>query len=274
MIKPVLRPFSVLLLLFLTNITVFASTFSPSKNTQISASAEYMYLKHENYDEDGFVVNSEDGFIPGFGISLISTSRKMIGGFSLEMYSGSTDFTAELSDGFFESRTTQRLSCFSYHLKTNMWRRLFQFYGVASFNDWQRDIAAKGVILNLERRYQWWSLEVGTQLNIDVTRDDTLSAEIGVSRTVFSEMQMDLSQSNLGKPLFKLQDKFGLSVKLSFKHMFNKKHGGNLFANAKYWQFGPSNTRTINNNIDTITIKESESQSLATAFGATYFYLF
>jgi len=237
--------------------------------TWVSASANATYLKHENYDANGYTTNTESGWLPGAQIAVFRSSKYLISRFSFDAYSGNIGFKKIESNNISTSQTAEKLARISYRLDFNRPRQFYHFYSKLSFNDWQRDVQRDNA-----RRYQWWRGEAGIQLKAYHSRYNMAYFDFAVSRNLFNKMLLDLSASNMGKPLLKPKSKFGGSANAVYAHRFNRKQTGELYVQINYWQFGKSNSRIIRNNVETLEVRENESQSITSSIGMRYSYRF
>ncbi|MDH5256607.1 MAG: hypothetical protein OEX07_01325 [Gammaproteobacteria bacterium] len=269
--------FSVLFQTSLLALFLFFAYESPaiaSTSNKVSVSADYLFFKHENYNVKDETLNSEKGWIPGLQVAYKSISKNLEGIALLEKYTGDVSFDGIATNGPFSSKTNEDLTRFSYRLNAEQSRSDYNFYTLLSFHNLRRNILSTASISGREYQYQWLSLEGGVTVDLYSTRKNVISAEFGLSRTLFSKLQIDLSKNNLGKPVLRLGDKFGGSASLTYKHMFNRYNGVNLLLQIKYWQFGKSESKSITNDSTTEMITEPQSQSLSTALGIGYFYKF
>ncbi len=264
-----------LLFLLIFSLSYVNNIAFAAPKTEVSASTGYALLKHENYDANGYILNTEKGWLPGGIVAISNTSRRLKSIFSFTAYGGDIKYQQQLPTGKINSSNiNERIMRFSYRFEYKQPRNRYAFYSTASFNDWRREIKTAQETSASNRQYRWWRAEAGIRLELFDSPRSTLQTDFGISHNFFSEMLIDLTADSLGKPLFKLKNRPGGAINMTFKYRFTKEHSGGLFANATYWQFGNSNKRTISNNVKNITLQEYESQSLTFALGATYFYRF
>ena len=275
--KPYITPFNRSFFAFAVLsifILVVSKTAYSASLSQVSASANYLFLKHANYNANGITTNAEKGWLPGVQFSISNRKKYLKGTFTIEAFIGDAEFDQELADGMLHSQTREQLNRFSYRLDYNQPRKFYQFYAMGTFNNWKRDTRTQDSISVPGRQYQWWRLDAGVQIEMYDSPRNTLQADFAISHDLLSEMLLDLTQENLGKPLLKLDNKVGGSINIVFKHRFSRDHSGEFFAKTNYWQFGSSNTRKISNSTQTYIVKEGESQSLTSSIGAAYVYHF
>ena len=262
------------LLFFSSLLLVTSSLHGQESATLIQVSGDYLLVEHTNKDLNGEELNSEKGWLPGVQVAISHKSKRMIGTFSAEKYSGNASFEGQASNGAFVSDTFHDLTRLTYRLDSNQPWQTYQFYGAYSFNNWHRNVESRGNVSGINRQYQWSTMEAGVRLGLYASRKTVANADIGVSRSFFSKMLINLREHNLGKPLLRLKDKFGFAATLGVKHMFNRKHGVNLCVKARYWQFGVSDIRAVENEIEKVEVREPESKTLNTAVSASYLYIF
>jgi len=271
--SPYMTSFFLLILFIGSNVTHNFAHASPPRS-QVSASVDYLFLKHVNYNIDGYTLNIDKGWLPGVQLAYSNTSGRLKSTFAFAKYRGDVNYDGQISSTLYSSTTTEDLSLISYRLDKNRPGKLFQFFGMASFQRWNRNILSPNASPQ-NRQYQWLSVEGGLRLNLHLSRSNQIYANVGISRTFFSRVLLDLTDIDKGKPLLDLSNEFGASVNLIYQHNFTRHHRIQFFSKTNYWRFGRSNTRTIENNDGSVDLfTEPRSETLTNAIGFSYLYRF
>ena len=260
--------------ILLASIALFPFAAIAASSTQLSAGMDYLFLKHENYDENSFVLNTESGWIPGVQLTMSTMSSRWQGQATLEAYKGEISYQEQMSDKVSNSVVQQDLTRLSYRLEKFNSQKAYRFYGLILFQSWDRNSQSNADIIGRNNKYRWVTLEGGFHYDLYKTKHHELNIEFGASRTLFSKALMDKTNEGLGKPLVSLNDKFGFSQKFSYRYILNRKSGIELLMQTRYWQFSSSDVKRVTIGNTTTDVSEPESQSLSFSLGATYFYQF
>ena len=87
-------------------------------------------------------------------------------------------------------------------------------------------------------------------------------------------MMVDLTDAGYGSPKLDLGNGVGFSGELKYTIIRAKNSSFQFGAQFKTWEFGRSNSKTISNGINTITITEPDSTTMQTILSASYIHRF
>jgi len=261
--------FSLMLLVILGYLSSTTASAAPSKN-RFSSSLMYSYFKHTNEEYN----TSESGWLPGINLNLSHKNGNMRGIIAADLYIGDAEFIVKNgSSSNITTATDEKFVQFSYRLENNKPSSFYQFYGVASLQRWNRDINSNNTVTGISRKYEWWTIEAGMQLNIMRSTPNLFHVNLGITRSLFNEIQIDLRKQNLGKPLFKPSEDFGVTTSINFVHRFRRNKGIRISADARYWRFSEA-TRSVDFQGQKTVITESASESLLITTKLSYFFHF
>jgi len=85
---------------------------------------------------------------------------------------------------------------------------------------------------------------------------------------------VDLEAYGYGQPVLNLGVGSGMSTALKYQHQMPNRDCIGLSLEYRYWTFGRSNSKTISNGFDTITITEPRSVTKQTILSIIYSHYF
>ena len=258
--------------------TIKASLFiatTSSHAVNLEAAAELMYFDYEETGIAGDTLNQETGYIPGFSIGASRPWLNTDHSIEFSLYGGSVDYDGQTQSGQPHQTTTeQTIYRFLYRLGWSPQDTDGGFYGEIYWQQWDRDIQPNNGVSGLFERYQWWSIEAGVEVPLVRKNRHDLLLELGVLTTFNGTLLVDLSSAGYGEPLLDLGNGAGFASEL--RYAFNQNDSGSFHFGIAYktWEFGRSNSVTVSNGIDFITITEPDSRTAQTTFFASYIHHF
>jgi len=108
---PFFRRFFSFLLFYLSSYSICIAA-----STEAIISTKYLLIEHANYNIYGDRLNKEQGRIPGLQLAVSSTSKRLEGIASVDIYSGNVPYDGKATNGDFSSTTSIKLNRFSYRL--------------------------------------------------------------------------------------------------------------------------------------------------------------
>lgn len=229
-------------------------TFAESN---ISISPGIMYFNYEEFDLNNVTLDTEIGFIPG--ISFLFND----GEFSLgaHIFSGEVEYDGQTQAGApHKTDTDESLYYLFYRHDFPATDQHNIFIGI-NYQLWERFIQANNGVGSLYEEYSWWSAEAGIKLDFNTADNKNINFELAGFRTFNGDILIDLNNFGYGQPTLNLGDKFGIRSLLSLELKSDNYTTMQIGVEYKYWGFGRSNTETLSNGINTISIVEPESTS-------------
>ena len=245
------------------------------------AAAELMYFNYEETDTAGNRLNKETGYIPGVSITASGRFRTASHSFEFSFYGGEVDYDGQTQSGApHETRTEQTIYRLLYRASAPLETTDAELYGKVYWQQWDRDIQPNfNDILNsnvsgLFERYEWWSIEGGVEVPLMRKDRQDLLLGLGVLTTLYGTITIDLDGLGFGEPVLDLGDGIGFFGEL--KYNIRQWRTGSLQLGVTYrtWEFGRSNSKTISNGTELITVTEPESQTAQTTLFASYIHRF
>lgn len=234
-------------------------------------------LMHFDYEETGIAgetLNQETGFLPGFGLALSQPHGNFDHHFELAIYGGAVDYDGQTQGGQpHQTTTNQGIYRLQYRLDWSPETIDGGFYGTVYWQNWDRDIQPNAGVSGLFERYQWWSIEAGAVMPLMRRDTQSLVLELGVLATFNGTILVDLSSAGYGEPVLDLGNSLGFSSELRYEIDLdnNSLHLGIAY---RAWEFGRSNTATVSNGVDVITVTEPDSTTAQTTLFASYIHRF
>jgi hypothetical protein len=87
-------------------------------------------------------------------------------------------------------------------------------------------------------------------------------------------IMIDLTEAGYGSHTLDLGDDFGFSGELNYRYRQTRHSSLQLGLQVKTWDFGRSNSKTITNGSNIISITEPDSTSVQTTLSASYIHHF
>ncbi len=245
----------------------------------LSVAAELMYFDYEE-TEDGISLNHETGFIPGVSIAASRPYRSIEHSLEFSAYGGEVDHdgnTQQLQPH--QTTTEQRIYRLLYKLSWSLQNTDADLYGKVYWQQWDRDIQPNNRVLGLFERYQWWSIEAGTEVPLMRKDRQDLLLGLGILTTLNGTIMIDLSDFGTGEPVLELGDGIGFFGELKYEIKQNNNSRFKFGLQLRTWEFGRSNTLIVPNGFalcgqPTCEIHEPESTTIQTTLSASYIHHF
>lgn len=242
---------------------------------EIGMSAELMYFNYEEFDTSGNSLNKENGLLPGLTLLASQAHQAINNTVEISIFDGEVDYDGQTQSGQpYRTNTDETIYRFLYKISWSPENNKGAFYAKTYWQQWDRNILPNNGVSGLFERYQWWSFEAGIQTLLYKNDRHDLLFELGVLKTTNGTIKIDLSNSGYGTPILDLGDDIGFNGALNYRINFGQ--NSNLQFGFRYtnWGFGRSNSRTLSNGSNTITIVEPESTSYQTTATVSYIYNF
>jgi hypothetical protein len=236
---------------------------------------ELMYFDYEETDLSGNSLNQETGFIPGLSIAAAHAYRNLNNAIEFSLYGGDVDYDGQTQAGVpHQTTTTETIYRLLYKLSWSPLDTDNAFYGKAYWQQWDRDIQPANNVQGLFERYQWWTLEGGVQIPFIKQEDSSLLLELGLLTTFNGTMSINLTSAGYGEHTLDLGNGVGYAAALKYEITMAGNNRLQFGARINGWEFGRSNSKTISNGINTITITEPDSTTMQTILSASYIHRF
>ena len=246
-----------------------------SQATDLRFAAELMYFDYEETDVFGRSLNRETGFIPGFTVAASQPYRSIHNTVEFSLYGGDVDYDGETQAGQpHQTTTAETIYRLLYRLSWSPEDSEGAFYGKAYWQQWDRDIQPNDGVSGLFERYQWWTVEAGVQVPFIKNEQRELLLELGMLATNNGTISINLTTAGYGEHTLNLGNGIGYSAALLYEMKLASNNRFQFGARLKGWEFGRSNSKTISNGTDVITITEPDSTTMQTTLSASYIHHF
>ena len=239
-------------------------------DTTISASAKLLNFNYEEFDLSGQSLNKETGFIPGLSITVSKTLNNYTNTIGVEIYNGEVDYDGHNQLGLSHTTITDEQIYKPFYRLNWSLTDSSSIYGKVAWQRWDRDIFPANNISGLFERYQWWTFEAGVVTTVFENDINKWQLAFGASKISNGTIQINLDTQGFGQPELNLGNGSGVSGALLFIHNLNNRDNVELSLEHQYWTFGRSNSKTISNGLNTITITEPRSVSNHTIVSINY----
>jgi hypothetical protein len=237
----------------------------------LHVSGELMYFDYEETGVSGETLNQETGFIPGISIAASGPYRTTSHSFEFSVYGGDVDYDGQTQAGRPHQTTTeQTIYRLQYRISAPLENTAANLYGKIYWQQWDRDIQPNNGVLGLFERYQWWSIEAGVEAPLIRKDREVLLLELGVLTTLNGTILVDLNELGFGEPVLDLGNSYGFSGELRYELKQTRTSSLHFGIGYRTWQFGRSNSKTVSNDTDSITITEPDSKTAQTMLFASY----
>jgi hypothetical protein len=241
----------------------------------IDVSASLLNFHYEEFDQSGESFNKETGIIPGLSIATSKTLNRFTNTISVEAYNGQVDYEGQTQVGApHTTNTDETLYRLFYKLSWSPEENRFSLYGRVAWQQWNRDILSSNNVSGLFEKYRWWAYEAGISATLFKSEAAKWQFELGASKISNGTIEVDLQRLGYGEPVLNLGDGHGISADLKYQHQITNRDDIGLNIEHRYWTFGRSNSKTLSNNIDTITITEPRSVTHHTIVSVNYAHYF
>jgi hypothetical protein len=244
-------------------------------SADMRVAAELMHFDYEETGLSGNKLNQETGYIPGLSIAASWPYRSTSNTVEFSVYGGPVDYDGSTQAGQPHHTTTeQTILRLLYRLDWSPQDTEGAFYGKAYWQQWDRDIKPNNGVLGLFERYRWWSFEAGVQVPFIKQERRKLLLELGVLATSNGTIMIDLTDSGFGRNTLDLGNGYGFSGELKYEVLHSDNNSLQFGVQLAIWEFGRSNSKTVSNGSNVITITEPDSTTRQTILSASYIHRF
>jgi hypothetical protein len=230
-----------------------------------SLSLDLLYFNYQEFDTNGASLNHETGYLPG----LTAILRRDQHEFKASIYDGTVDYdgyTQSLTPHQTDTDTTLFKLFYRYNFQPNQAPEPYHFYLGISHQYWLRSIQDNNGVYGLDETYTWLQLEAGLNATLMVQSNKKLLLDIGLLHMLNSKLSIDLNKFGFGSPELQPGNKPGLQAEVIWQINTRQNQQLELGIKYSYWSFGKSNSKTLSNSFQSITIEEPRSESSNTLF--------
>ncbi len=239
------------------------------------AAAELMYFNYEEIDIAGNRLNKETGYIPGISITASQRIRTVYHSLEFSAYGGDVNYDGQTQSGAPHQTTTEQgIYRLTYRISAPLKTTDAELYGRIYWQRWDRDIQPNNNVLGLFERYEWWSIEGGAEVPLMRRDRQDLLLGLGMLTTLYGTIEIDLSSAGFGESVLDLGDGIGFFGEVRYDLRWWENASLQIGIRYRTWEFGRSDTKTISNGTESITITEPESQTAQTTLFAGYVHRF
>jgi len=229
----------------------------------ISIAPGLAYFHYEEFDENKNTLNKETGFIPGISLSLQHSQHSL----GTHIFDGDVDYDGQTQAGSpHKTDTDESLYYLFYRYNFLNHDNDSLFFIGANYQLWQRFIKANNGVNSLYEEYSWWHIEAGIQLEKILKNNSKIKFEFAGLRTFNGNIMIDLQNFGYGEANLDLGSKNGIRSLLALNFETDNSLMFSIGVEHKYWEFGKSNTTTLSNGTNSISILEPDSESNLTRF--------
>lgn len=226
---------------------------------------DLMYFDYEEFDTTGFSLNHETGFIPGLCTTLVRNQHEL----KMSLYNGRVDY-----DGYtqalipHQTKTNETLFkvFYRYNIQLNQGIENPRYFLGIGHQYWMRSIQPNNGVYGLDETYTWLQAEAGTQLTLLSEPNKSILLELALLRTLNGNIRINLDDLGFGTPNLDLGSTYGFQGKIFWRIATGQNQELETGVNYARWGFGRSNSKTLTNGFQTITIEEPRSESSQTIF--------
>ena len=244
---------------YLIKFSIFFFAFQYSHAEPVfSIAPGIMYFNYDEFDDNKVTLDTEIGFIPGFSFN-IQDNHNSFGG---HIFTGEVEYDGQTQAGVpVITDTDESLYYFYFRHDFLTDNTSHNFFVGLNYQLWERFIQSTAGVSSLYEEYRWWHLEAGFKLEKTLGNNSKYKFELAGTRTINGRILVDLEPFGFASPTLQLGDKPGLRSLLALELKADSYSIMSIGVEYKYWGFGKSNTETLSNGIDTISVHEPESVS-------------
>lgn len=198
---------------------------------------------YKEYDDQGVLLDREDGLVPGFSIVIGKNRRSVSGAIRLELFDGRVDYDGQTQSGIpLTTKTDERIITVEALLRFDV-EALAENDGVFIFGighrEWRRDIRATNITSSLFEVYRWKYLTLGGAATL--LRREKWSGELDFRWLWPIDPTMSLNLA--GYDAMTLNLKARSSTRVGFNFRFGTYKGQELTISPYWelWNMGRSN---------------------------------
>ena len=244
---------------------VLLSVSTGTSALDLSANTFVKYFDYQEFDLDGSSLNHETGFIPGLGLSLDHNNHRLWTSYA----HGDVNYDGQLQSGTAHVTDTRQIlfsNGYEYRFYAND-EHAVELVAGFSVHRWQRHILPSNGIQGVNADYRWQQLHAGLRYKPDLLFSLPLEFNLNIFKTRKSSVDINLESIGFGSPELALGDKLGFEATLKYHKAISDRLTINFLIESTRREFGRSNSTSMSNGINTITIAEPESVSWQTNIG-------
>ena len=224
---------ALMLFIFLTANTADANTFEVTPTIY--------FFNYQEFDQNGALLNIEEGVIPGVKLSYGDVGKKDSIKFDASFYGGTVDYDGLTQLGMpHQTETNEQLARLgiSYFQHEETFDPGLLFVGLHYWY-WDRDIQTRNGVQGLHEQYTWYETEVGLKFNSPEVEQSRYWLEVSAMYNFKPEMTLFLPSSEVK---FYLDSDWGYRLRAGKTWNHNKGMSTAISVFTEYWEFGRSNT--------------------------------
>jgi hypothetical protein len=260
---PTINTAHIMIKLFI--LCLFVCSLSAGAANRNYLSLDLLYFDYEEFDPTGFSLNHETGFIPGLCAALVRNQHEL----KMSLYNGRVNYdgyTQALTPHQTETSETLFKVLYRYNIQFNPGIESPRYFLGIGHQYWMRSIQPNNGVYGLDETYTWLQAEAGTQLTLLSEPKKSILLELALLRTLNGNIRINLNELGYGTPNLDLGSTFGFQGKIFWRLATGQNQELETGVNYARWGFGRSNSKTLSNGFQTITIEEPRSESSQTIF--------
>lgn len=243
---------------------------------KVSGGLSLLDFNYKEFDDDGSLLDREDGTLPGLIFGLERPRGPWVLGGRFSYYAGSVDYDGQTNTGTpITTRTDEKIS--EIEGRAEYWLRpedRWAVYGGLGYRYWARDIrptrtAGGQPVSGLFEVYDWWLVFFGTKVELYNKNASRWSLDLRVLRILAPELRVDAT-SQFDQARLDLGERYGMRLSLPWQYKLDKATHLTIEPYAEGWELGRSPTVPLTRNgvvIGTIFEPRSETRNYGINLG-------
>lgn len=260
------------LFLLLVLLSAHEAMAQPQNGSELSVSASVLHFGYQETEDDGSLLNREDGNIPGLvlGVSHTSNSWVFAGEASYHggevVYDGQTNAVPPVP---VKTRTLQSIGDMA--LRSEYWMHpRYALYLGAGYHYWGRDIqpgadANGNAVGGLFEAYSWWSGFLGAKASLYESGTSHWLVDARLLQIINPTMSVRFS--GYDSATLKLGERPGLRIAAPWRYTIGKSSNLNINPFAEIYELGRSANTTLTSNGSPTGQQIYEPRSLTRNYG-------
>lgn len=248
----------------------------PPTHWKVSANFSLQDFNYKEFDDNGSLLDREDGTLPGLIFGLERPRGRWVLGGRFSYYAGSVDYDGQTNTGTpITTRTDEKIS--EIEGRAEYWLRpedRWAVYGGLGYRYWARDIrptrtAGGQPVSGLFEVYDWWLVFFGTKVELYNKNASRWSLDLRVLRILAPELRVDAT-SQFDQARLDLGERYGMRLSLPWQYKLDKATHLTIEPYAEGWELGRSPTVPLTRNgvvIGTIFEPRSETRNYGINLG-------
>ncbi len=245
-----------------------ASAGVSASEVSLSVDSYYRHFLYREYSTDDRKLNQEKGWLPGLGLTAgyaVNDYLKL--SLRADLSSGMIDYLGQTNFGVgLSTQTDERLARYAtvaevnlskwLHLSTPLW-----WQSQLGWNEWDRDIQAKGIVQGLYEEYQWGQASTGLKWEFLSRSNWTLFAAAHLSYVIKPEIMVDLRPQGYSEVFLDLEEKPGWLASLGGVYHLSQTLHVSAAVDYESWGFGASDLVVVSGKFANARVREPDSES-------------